>query len=75
MILGNIRQTNIKNTALELIKRFPDQFVADDFQHNKMKVEELAEITGKLTRNKIAGYITRYLVSQKKGRMRRPISE
>ncbi|MEM0493452.1 MAG: 30S ribosomal protein S17e [Candidatus Thermoplasmatota archaeon] len=73
--MGNIKQTNIKNTALELIRRFPGQFVPDDFQHNKMKVEELAEVTGKLTRNRIAGYITRYLISQKKGRLGRPISE
>ncbi|MCX6664813.1 MAG: 30S ribosomal protein S17e [Euryarchaeota archaeon] len=73
--MGNIRQTVIKKAAIELVKRFPDQFVSDDFQHNKKKVDELAEVSSKLLRNRIAGYVTRYLVSQKKGRLRRPISE
>ena len=73
--LGNIKQTHIKNTAKELVKRFPDQFTSNDFQHNKEKVDELAEISSKLIRNKVAGYITRYLASQKQGRLRRPISE
>jgi small subunit ribosomal protein S17e len=43
----------------------PNQFVADNFQHNKKKVAELSDVSSKLLRNRIAGYITRYLVSQK----------
>ena len=66
--LGNIRQTYIKNIAIDLIKGYPDQFVADDFQHNKDKVAELSDVNSKLLRNRIAGYVTRYLVSQKKGK-------
>ena len=73
--LGNIRQTHIKNTAIELVKLYPDKFSSDNFQHNKEQVTELTVICSKLTRNKIAGYITRYLASQKKGQLRRPISE
>ena len=73
--LGNIKQTHIKNAAIDLVKNHPDQFVSDDFQHNKEKVEELADVSSNLIRNKIAGYITRYLTSQKKGRTRRPIFE
>ena len=57
--MGNIRQTNIKNTAIELVELFKDQF-SDDFEHNKKKVEELTDITSKGLRNKIAGYVTRY---------------
>jgi len=57
--VGNIRQTNIKNTAIELVELFKDQF-SDDFEHNKKKVEELTDITSKGLRNKIAGYVTRY---------------
>jgi len=56
--LGNIRQTNIKNTAIELLEKYPKQFVVGDFQHNKLKVAELTDVTSKLLRNRIAGYIT-----------------
>ena len=75
IILGNIRQTHIKSTAIELVKRYPKQFSSDDFQKNKEKVAELAGIQNKLLRNRVAGYITRYLAAQNKGSMRRPISE
>jgi len=63
MILGNIRQTNIKNTAIELLEKYPKQFIAGDFQHNKLKVAELTDVKSKLLRNRIAGYITRRLSS------------
>ena len=73
--LGNIRQTFIKNIAINLIKKYPEQFKFDDFQHNKQKVSELTDITSKLIRNRIAGYITRYLASQSKEKESLPISE
>lgn len=63
--LGNIRQTHIKNIAIQLVQKFPDQF-KDDFQHNKEKVEELTDVNNKLLRNRIAGYISRYLKLQQK---------
>ncbi|HDN81898.1 MAG TPA: 30S ribosomal protein S17e, partial [Methanomicrobia archaeon] len=44
--MGNIRQTNIKNIAIELVERFPDQF-STDFQQNKKKVEELTDVASK----------------------------
>lgn len=49
-----------------MIRRFPDQFKHDDFQHNKEKVAELTDVTSKTVRNRIAGYITRYLASKHK---------
>ena len=64
--LGNIRQTFIKNIALELIEMYLDEFVGDDFQHNKEKVAELSDVNSKLIRNRVAGYITRYLASRTK---------
>ena len=73
--LGNIRQTFIKNIAIELTKRYPEQFKHDDFQHNKKKVAELSDVGSNIIRNRIAGYITRYLVSQIKGKPSPPISE
>lgn len=63
--LGNIRPTYIKNIALDLVKIYPNQFVAENFQHNKNKVAELSDVSSKLLRNRIAGYITRYLVSKR----------
>ena len=64
--MGNIRQTNIKNTAAELLKKYPKEFIARDFQHNKVKVAELTDVKSKLLRNRIAGYVTRILSPRKK---------
>ncbi|UCB59593.1 MAG: 30S ribosomal protein S17e [Thermoplasmatales archaeon] len=73
--MGNIRPTYIKNIAIDLAKKYPNQFKHDDFQHNKQKVAELSDVNSKLLRNRIAGYITRYLASQNKGPISPPISE
>jgi small subunit ribosomal protein S17e len=73
--LGNIRQTFIKNIAIELATNYPKQFKFNDFQHNKKKVEQLSDVNSKLLRNRIAGYITRYLTQQNKGNYYPPISE
>lgn len=65
-ILGNIRQTYIKNIAIELTKKYPNQFKHDDFQSNKLKVAELTDVGSIILRNRIAGYITRHLASRQK---------
>jgi len=65
--LGNIRPTYIKNVAIDLVQMYPDEFISDDYQHNKKKVAELTDVTSNLLRNRIAGYITRYLSSKKRG--------
>jgi small subunit ribosomal protein S17e len=65
--MGNIRSTFIKRIARECIEKYPDQFVAGDFQHNKKKLAELADIQSNTLRNRIAGYITRLQVPSKKG--------
>jgi len=64
--LGNIRQNSIKNTAIELLEKYPKEFSAKDFQHNKVKVAELTDVKSKLLRNRIAGYVTRRLSPRKK---------
>jgi small subunit ribosomal protein S17e len=74
MNLGNIRQTHIKNVAIDLVKKYPDQFTGD-FQNNKEKVDSLVLVSSKLLRNRIAGYITRYVISRSKSKPSRPISE
>lgn len=66
--LGNIRTTHIKNTAIELVKLFPDRFVPRNFEHNKASVQDLVEMNNKSLRNKIAGYVTRYLSNRTKSK-------
>ncbi|MCK5773317.1 MAG: 30S ribosomal protein S17e [Thermoplasmata archaeon] len=57
--MGNIRPTFIKRSAIELLKRYPEQF-SEDFQHNKESAEKLADFHSHKVRNRVAGYITRY---------------
>jgi small subunit ribosomal protein S17e len=57
--LGNVRTEQIKRTAVELLKRFPDKF-SKDFEANKHTVAALVQGTTPKIRNQIAGYITRY---------------
>jgi small subunit ribosomal protein S17e len=73
--LGNIRPTFIKNIAIDLTEQYPDQFKKDDFQHNKSKVQELSDVSSKVLRNRIAGYITRHLSTKDKPKTVQPISE
>ncbi|MCX6661959.1 MAG: 30S ribosomal protein S17e [Euryarchaeota archaeon] len=72
--MGNIRQTHIKSVAIDLVKKFPDKFTGD-FQSNKENVDLLITVSSNLLRNRIAGYITRYVVSRSKSKPGRPISE
>lgn len=57
--MGSIRQTYIKRVAIELVKKFPEQFT-DDYEHNKQKVQELTNVKTSRLRNRIAGYVTRF---------------
>jgi len=73
--LGNIRQTFIKNIAIELLEKYPNEFIVGDYQQNKFKVAELTNVKSKLLRNRIAGYVTRRLSSNKKNIERNVILE
>ena len=64
--MGNIRQTFIKNTAVDLLEKYPKEFIVGDYQHNKVKVAKLTDVKSKLLRNRIAGYVTRRLSPNKK---------
>lgn len=57
--LGNIRQTYIKRVAIDLVKKYNDQF-SDDFEHNKKVVAQLTDVKTTVFRNRIAGYVTTY---------------
>jgi len=61
--VGSVRTEQIKRTAKELIKRFPDKF-SKDFENNKHLVATLVQGGTPKVRNQIAGYITRYLAAE-----------
>jgi small subunit ribosomal protein S17e len=58
--LGNVRIELIKRTAKELVRRFPNRF-SNSFEENKKLVNSLVDGGSVKVRNKIAGYITRFL--------------
>ncbi|AEF96857.1 30S ribosomal protein S17e [Methanotorris igneus] len=55
--MGRIRQSFIKRIGDELIEKYKDKFTTD-FETNKKIVQEVALISTKRLRNRIAGYIT-----------------
>jgi len=63
--LGNVRTEQIKRTAKELIKRFPDKF-SNDFEKNKHLVNSLVQGGTPKVLNQIAGYITRFMAAEQR---------
>jgi small subunit ribosomal protein S17e len=63
--LGNVRTEQIKRTAKELIKRFPDKF-SNDFENNKHLVKSLVQGGTPKVLNQIAGYITRFVAAEQR---------
>ena len=57
--MGNIRPSFIKIRAIRLVEENGEKFT-DDFDHNKVMVEKLTDVSTKKLRNWIAGYVTRY---------------
>jgi Ribosomal protein S17E len=58
--MGRIRPTYIKRVSIELINKYPQAF-SRDFESNKAMVSTLTDVYSVKMRNRIAGYITRYL--------------
>jgi len=58
--MGRIRPTYIKRVSIELINKYPQAF-NKDFANNKEMVGSLCDVGTTTMRNRIAGYITRYL--------------
>ena len=56
--MGRIRTGFVKRVVEKLLKAHKDKFSAN-FEENKTKVAEIAEIPTKKLRNLIAGYITK----------------
>lgn len=63
--MGNVRTEQIKRTAKELIKRFPDKF-SNDFENNKHLVNSLVQGGTPKVLNQIAGYITRFMAAEQR---------
>ena len=57
--MGQVRPTYIKRIAIELVKNHGDRFT-EDFDHNKLQVDELTDVKSISMRNRITGYVTRY---------------
>ena len=62
--MGRIKSTLIKRVAGKLVNYHKKDF-NDDFQHNKTKVEEFAEIHSIKLRNSIAGLVTKLMRKDK----------
>ena len=58
--MGRIRPTYIKRVAIDLVNKYPKAF-SNDFENNKAMVASLTDVESVTMRNRIAGYITRYL--------------
>jgi small subunit ribosomal protein S17e len=56
--LGRIRQTFIKRAGEDLIEKYEDRLTTD-FETNKKVVDEIAIISTKRLRNRVAGYVTK----------------
>ncbi|MBO4551765.1 MAG: 30S ribosomal protein S17e [Candidatus Methanomethylophilaceae archaeon] len=58
--MGRIRPTYIKRVAIDLVNKYPNAF-SNDFENNKAMVASLTDVESVTMRNRIAGYITRYV--------------
>lgn len=55
---------DIKRIVIQLYEKFKDQ-LSTDFETNKKFVDKYIDIQSKKVRNRIAGYLTRYVKMQK----------
>ena len=61
--MGNIRPSFVKIRAISLVENHREK-LSDDFEHNKMMVMQLTDVSSKKLRNWIAGYFTTYMQRQ-----------
>lgn len=58
--MGRIKHTFIKRAGMEIYNAHKEE-LTDNFETNKKKVDEYTDIDSKRLRNKIAGYLTKYV--------------
>ncbi len=63
--LGKVRIGKVKGVSKELVSKYGNVFTTD-FEVNKKLVYQYSDITSKHLNNRVAGYITRLKVNQKK---------
>ncbi|MDY6930681.1 MAG: 30S ribosomal protein S17e [Halobacteriota archaeon] len=63
--MGNIKPTYIKSIGAKLLRDFRSEF-STDFDENKQIVTQKTDITSKVIRNRVAGYITRKMRPKEK---------
>ena len=63
--MGNVRPKYIKRVAISLLATYP-QFFTEDFQHNKIMVGRVTDVSTKKMRNRIAGYLTTVYMKNKR---------
>jgi len=56
--MGKKRAVSVKRIGETLMKLHPNSF-ASDFEENKRIISEMMQFPSRLSRNKVAGYITR----------------
>ena len=56
--MGTVKPAYIKIIAMELLKKYGEEFTSD-FNENKKLVSQYTNISSKRVRNRVAGYITR----------------
>lgn len=63
--MGKVRIGKVKGVSNELVNKYGDVFTTD-FETNKKLVAQYSDITSKRLNNRVAGYITRLKVNEKK---------
>ncbi|MCD6215975.1 MAG: 30S ribosomal protein S17e [Candidatus Aenigmarchaeota archaeon] len=61
--MGRIKTKEIKDAALELLKKYPDKWKTS-FDENKKIADELKIFSNKKTRNDVIGYLTRKIAQR-----------
>jgi small subunit ribosomal protein S17e len=64
-LLGKVRIGKVKSVSNELVSKYGDVFTTD-FEKNKKLVYQYSDIQSKHLDNRVAGYITRLLINQKR---------
>ncbi|MBC7120082.1 MAG: 30S ribosomal protein S17e [Candidatus Methanosuratus sp.] len=63
--MGKVRIGKVKGISSELVFKYGNVFTTD-FEENKKLVQQYTDITSKRLKNRVAGYITRLKVNEKR---------
>ena len=63
--MGTVYTKDIKRIVREIYEKYRDQ-VSTDFNKNKELVKSVVDVQSKKVRNRVAGYLTRYVRSLEK---------